>query len=374
VLAGQPEQDATGDQQPGARAAEQDPLDPVGRLGHVLEVVQDQQGDAVAQVRRHDLGRWQAVRVGQAERLDHLQPDPGRVGHGGQRDEPHPVRVGTGRGPARLQGEPGLAGATRAGEGEQPHAGVGEHPVQLGQLGDPPDERGGRGGQVGGRGQRPRWREHLVAVRAGELVEPLGPVEVLQPVMAEVVQHRHAGLGAHGGQGGGRDQHLAAVGGRADPGGPVQVHPDVVVVGDRRRAGVDPHPHPQDDPARPLGPGQAALGLGRGPQRRGGGRERDEAGVALGAELDPAVGAGRCPQDRPVPREEAGVVVAEGPDQPGRAFDIGEQQRHRAGRQLGHHHTPRRAAVARHPPIIRRVAPGRPGDRISRGCAGAGGW
>ena len=71
---------------------------------------------------------------------------------------------------------------------------------------------------------------------------------------------------------------------------------------------------------RPDGPGRAA--------------EREE-GVAVGADLDPAA-CGDGPDDRRVPVEDRRVPVAERLEEAGRALDVGEQERHGPGRQVGH--------------------------------------
>ena len=139
-----------------------------------------------------------------------------------------------------------------------------------------------------------------------------------------------------------RDDDLAAVPGGRDPGGAVDVDPDVALVapGRPRRCGGPSGP----GPVRPSGQsaaGQPALAVDRRPDRLGGAREDDEERVALGALLQTAVGLERGPEDRPVAGQQ-GCRVALGPDlllEPARALDVAEQEGDRPARArsvLGH--------------------------------------
>ena len=64
--------------------------------------------------------------------------------------------------------------------------------------------------------------------------------------------------------------------------------------------------------------------------------ERDEERVALGVDLDPAVGGERRPQHPPVLDQHVGIPVAELVQQPRRALDVGEEKGHGPGRKVSH--------------------------------------
>ena len=116
-------------------------------------------------------------------------------------------------------------------------------------------------------------------------------------------------------------EHLAAVPRSHHPGGAVDVHADVVVVGDDRLAAVDSHPHPDPDL------GQGVLRGDRGLNGVGRSLERGEERVATGVDHDAAVLRDRRTHDAVVLREERGVVVSELVQQPRRALDVGEEKR-----------------------------------------------
>ena len=170
-----------------------------------------------------------------------------------------------------------------------------------------------------------------------QLVQVLRVEDVLQPVLAEILERapvRQVVLDQN--PGGLRDQDLAPVRRAGDPGGPVHVDADVVAALCQPLAGVQAHPDPKGPALGPSVGGQVALGDHRG--LRGAHRtgERHEEGVSLGADLDPS-GPGHGGAD------DLGVLVVDGPvsvpevlEQPGRAFDVGEQERDRAGRQFCH--------------------------------------
>ena len=87
-----------------------------------------------------------------------------------------------------------------------------------------------------------------------ELVEGDRGGEVLEAVLAEVLQLDRAGLEQR--DGGGGEDDLAAVGGAHDPCGAVDVEADVLGRVERGLAGVDPDPDPDRaavEPAHRLG-------------------------------------------------------------------------------------------------------------------------
>ena len=219
-----------------------------------------------------------------------------------------------------LEGEPGLAASPRSGQRHQARA-VTKHPGQVGKLPLSPYERVRGHGQVGCV-QRPQRRKVPVA----ELVDPLGCRQVLEPILPEVAQTLHAGQVPSRL----RDQDLAAVAGGGDAGRTVDVDPDVALLGHKRLAGVQSHPHPN---------GTALEFVARVCRSRKCVRrlpEGDEECVALRVDLD-----------APVPREgsaeyatmlgkQAGIAGAVLLQQPRRALDVREEERDRALRQRSH--------------------------------------
>ena len=123
------------------------------------------------------------------------------------------------------------------------------------------------------------------------------------------------------------DEHLTTVRERCNARAAVDVHSHVSLAGHRRRAGMQPHPHPD----RAALEGSLAR-IGRG-DRAGRGRERDEERVALGVDLDAVVGFERSAQHAPVLRERLGVGVrTDRMEQTRRRLDVGEEERDRAAR------------------------------------------
>ena len=137
-----------------------------GRVEEVLEVVEEQEEVLVGDV----LGEAVVGSDGPSCFLEH-------EGGVAQRCERHPedavgvVVAGCGRG---LQGEPGLAGAAGAGEGEQANVVAGEEREHLGELVLAAEERGCGDRQVGA--VEALQRRELVARRAGRSAPaPTGP-------------------------------------------------------------------------------------------------------------------------------------------------------------------------------------------------------
>jgi hypothetical protein len=106
-----------------------------------------------------------------------------------------------------------------------------------------------------------------------------------------------------------------------DAGSPVDVDPDVSLVGHRRLAGVQSHAHAD----RPVG--ECLAGRCRRRQRVGCLRERDEERVSLRAHLDAAIAGEFLPQRATVLGQHVRVAVAERLQKPRRAPDVGKQKR-----------------------------------------------
>jgi hypothetical protein len=112
----------------------------------------------------------------------------------------------------------------------------------------------------------------------------------------------------------------------------VDVGADVPFVGEVRGAGVDADPD-TDRPVR-----QSFYGLGRGAQRSTRRRERYEERVTLCVDLDPAARRERTAQHAPVLAERIGIRLGtELVQQPRRALDVSEEERHRARGQIFAH-------------------------------------
>jgi hypothetical protein len=165
---------------------------------------------------------------------------------------------------ARLPGSPGARDRHETGP-------VRQLSDELGELAFPPYERTGCDRQV-----RRIERAERRKVPVAELVEPLGPDEVLQPVLPEVadgcvVEKLLRRLG---------EDDLAPVSSGSDSRSAVYVDPDVALVGDDGLAGVNSHAHAH----RAFR--ESAAGLVRGRHSVGSAREGHEESVTLGVDLD----------------------------------------------------------------------------------------
>jgi hypothetical protein len=295
----------------------QQPPDQVGR-GRPLRVagVHDQQEPAGGRVLDDRLGDRAAGFGTQPEAGGDGRRYLGRVGHRGQVHEPDPIRVRVHPGPGDLHGEPGLAGAAGTHDRHQPV--VVHHPGQLAALGLPAHERAQRRRQVVRRGvHRARAREVLRQPGRDELEQPLPHVEAAQPVQPEIEQPLRVVevAGRVPGRGAGA-QHLPTVRGSGDAGREVHLGARVLTGQRLGVPGVQAHAH-QRLRSRPLVPGQLALGLRAGVQRRGRVLEGHEQRVAL-REQRRTVATGQCvTQQLPVLGEHPPITRTEHLGQPG---------------------------------------------------------
>jgi hypothetical protein len=101
--------------------------------------------------------------------------------------------------------------------------------------------------------ERPQRRERLLEAGDDDLEDLDRPVEVFEPLRAEVL--RRAGqlllLVLEKREGRWRDQDLTAVPGRTDARGAMYRKAEVAVGSERRVAGVDSHPHLHHGPFGP---------------------------------------------------------------------------------------------------------------------------
>ncbi len=274
-------------------------------------------------------------------------------------DQPGAVAVPVEAVSRGLEREAGLAGAAHA---DQRHeAAGGEQPREVDQLPLATDERRRLGPEVRRvLGARSQGRERAAQARGDELEDLLGPVEVAQPVLAQVHElapRRKAARDERRARA--RDEHLVAVADREQARHPVDRRSEEVVIADLGGPGVDRHPDAQ---AARLGPAvtvERVLALDRRGQR----------GLALVERGEHPV-AGRL-DDRPARildgRPEQGVMRGEGGahrgpvllPEPRAPLDVREQERLGPGRTCRRHCSP---DLARTPglwgPVVRRQLPG----------------
>ena len=262
---------------------------------------------------------------------------PGR-GRAHQRHEHHPIPAAILSGRCGLDRQPGLADPARPDQGHQPAGGVVEQLLQPGQLPIAAHEPGQPHRQVGRPGaEGAQCREAVGQASDEQLPQPLGMGQVLEAMLTQLPQpHPRRQLGPQQLPGRLRAQDLPPVPSRADPRRPMHHQPGITVAIGDRLAGVHAHAHPQPHPVGPAMGGQRPLALSRRRHRVAGPREGNEERVTLGADLTPAELGEGGPKQPPMLPQHLQVAVAQPLQQPGRALDVGEQQRDRAARQLGH--------------------------------------
>jgi hypothetical protein len=160
-----------------------------------------------------------------------------------------------------------------------------------------------------------------------ELVERHRPVEVLQPVLAELDE----AVGLDQGRGRRGHDHLAAVPDSGDPGRPVDVRAHVPLLGDERRAGVQAYANAnraaRERRGRLLGRLERTLCRAEG----------NEEGVALRVYLHATLGRKRLAQRATVLGERLRIALrTEFVQEPGRALDVGEEEGDGPGREVTH--------------------------------------
>jgi len=103
-----------------------------------------------------------------------------------------------------------------------------------------------------------------------------------------------------------------------------------------RMAGMNAHPDPDGRVGRPLMAGQRPLDLQRAQDRLLRARERHEERVTLGVNFVTGLPGNGRPDQAPVIGQNLDVLLPQRLDQPGRTFDIGEQEGNRAAREVSH--------------------------------------
>lgn len=124
---------------------------------HLLEVIQDEQHASVPQEPLHGFGERLAADVQQAERCGQGRNDQCRIANGCEVDEDGAVREGPAEPRRELDGQTGLAGASRTGQREQANVRRQQLLAKFDKLPLAPDQRRrlrrkccrvGRGGHV----------------------------------------------------------------------------------------------------------------------------------------------------------------------------------------------------------------------------------
>jgi hypothetical protein len=208
--------------------------------------------------------------------------------------------------------------------------------------------------------ERTRGAEVPAEPRRDQLEQPLRFCEIAQAVLAEIAHLDVDEVSRRLGQ-----EHLLAVGGVADPGCAVDIEPDVARAAALRLARVDAHPD-----AHAVEFAEGALRVGCGGDRVVGTGESDEEAVALNVDLVSVVLRHRVADQCVVTTQNLPVAVTEHLQQPRRSLDVGEEQRYRPGRELGHalNLTDRRSCVS----LRVRAARARGSARACGGGRGAG--
>jgi hypothetical protein len=184
-----------------------------------------------------------------------------------------------------------------------------------------------------------RLQGRKLARKAGDdqLIDVFRLVEILQALLAEVAETDVGrGVVEHELPRCRREQDLATVAGGHDARCAVDAEPDVVGLGERGLARMQSHPHPENGPLRPRVLGKRTLAVGGGGDRVLGPSEDDEEGVALSADLVSPVLGKRSPQQTPVLGKDVLIALAQDPEQPGRAFDVSEEEGDGSAWKIGH--------------------------------------
>ena len=310
----------------------------------VLAVVEEEQPPAVGEGGDDGLDRLDSRVVARAHGGGHRAVHRRTGPQGREIGQPDLVVLDLAELGRHFEGEPGLPGASRCDQGDEP---VGpDAAMHLRQFGAAPDEAGAGAGQPGFGGDGMRLL-HRIAVG---LVEALRLVEVAQSEPTEELQGRAVDLfGDRLGQ-----QHLAALGSHHDPGGLVNGERDVVIVAGHRLTGVQADPDRHLGVARPALLGECGLGLLGGGQGGRGAAEGDQQPVAESLDDPSPVRFGGVAQQLVVRLDQLDVLRAEVAMQHCRPHHVREHERDEPARQRPHPaqcaEGRRRAHVGRDPP------------------------
>ena len=169
-----------------------------------------------------------------------------------------------------------------------------------------------------------------------DLEQPLGTVDVLEAVEAEITEADAPNLVVRELAGRAGEQHLAAARDRSDARGAVHAEAQVGLVADGRLTRVQAHADPDLGAVGPLVRCQGTLCCDGRRQRRAGTSEHEEEGVTLAGDLVSPAGLHGRPEDAVMLREQVAVSVSEPRQQTCRTFDVREQEGDGSLRELGH--------------------------------------
>jgi hypothetical protein len=238
-----------------------------------------------------------------------------------------------------LEAQPGFANAARTGQSYQPHI-VSKHELlERVNFFFAPDQLCGLSRQVVGpaaegfecgkvRGQ----------FRNDDLENAFRMLQIFEAMLAQIAQGDAAGQMVERELARGcRKQNLAAMSGRAETRGAMNVHPDVAGRRCDRLARVQSHPHAQGFALRPLVRCQPALRFDGGGDAILSARESNKEGVTGGIDFITAVRLKRGAHDLALLLQRLGIFFAEAVQQPGGAFNVTKQKCDRTGRRFCRH-------------------------------------
>ena len=278
LFATDPQRLAAGDEDGELRALADELGDVVGGRHDLLEVVQDEEHPLRPQVLRHGSAEVAVAGSGEARPAGDLDEDGGGVARVREIDEGGAVGVVLERVGGRLDGEPRLADAAGPRQGAQAYRLALEDLPELLELRCPADQcRRGYRQVARDRVERLRRWEGRREAPCHDLVEPFGRRQVLEAMLAEVLERRVPGqCVADQRPRRLRQEDLATVAGRHDARGPVDVHADIHVARQFRFARVDADLDLDVGAVGPRLGGNRALDANRGLDRVAGGPEHGE--------------------------------------------------------------------------------------------------
>ena len=268
-----------------ARSSRQQVDDDRRRVEDLLEVVEDEEDVAVAEIAPERLDHRPVGGFPEADRGADRRGHEVRVADGGELDEEDAVLVCGQAFGGDLQREARLA--CSAGPGQRDEAGPLEQITDRGDLVFATDEVRQLDGQVVRASvEGPESRECRRETGRLDLVDALRSRQVLETMRAELGEADivREGLGEERARRIGQED-LASVPGSRDAGRAVNVETQVVVAAEPAFAGVEAHPDPDLHRFRPLVRGQRSLRDNRRPERVAGLGEHCEEAVALGRDL-----------------------------------------------------------------------------------------
>ena len=216
---------------------------------------------------------------GDAKALSNRAPHD--IGSGGrrQRHEVDAVGAECTEEIGRRDRQPRLTCPSRARQRHQPHSSSSELSSDLGEFSVPSEDGRRKRRKIGGCSQALERRKVLLQAIHHQLEDVLWLGYVLEPVPSQVLQlHRRRPVPDQLSRRG-RYDDLPTMCGCGDPGGPMNIHADVIALVPGRLTGMQSHSYPQGSAAGPDVGGESALSRQRCADGVGCGREDDEEAV-----------------------------------------------------------------------------------------------